>query len=752
MKLVARRALHGPNIHASRPVCLAVIDLEALDQVSSAAIPGFIDGLLAAVPSLAGHRCSPRRVGGFVERLRAGTYMAHVVEHLTLELQCLAGQPAGYGRARRVAGMPRHYRVVFAFVTEHVAEAALELAMEVVAALAAGKPPLVDAGVARLRQLAQADALGPSTRAIVEAAARRGIPALRLTAHASMFQLGWGAKQQRIQATMTSKTSHIAVGIASDKELTKRLLREVGLPVPQGCTVSTFEAALAAAQRIGGLVAIKPLCGNHGKGVTTAVSGAEAVQAAFYRALQFGRQVIVEQHIEGDDYRVLVVGKRVVAAARRVPPEVTGDGHSTVRQLVDAVNADPRRGDGHENVLTKIRLDEVADQELLRQGLDARAVPAAGQAVRLRCNANLSTGGTAQDVTGQVHADTVLACVRAARRIGLDVAGIDLVCADIGLPLAGQGGAIIEVNAAPGIRMHEQPSVGPGRRAGRAIVDGLFAADDDGRVPVIAIAGSSGKTATALLIGRLLQQLGLVAGVATSAGITVAGRRIADGDGTDCTSAQTVLACPDVQFAVLETAASDVLAHGLGFDHCDVGIVLNVQDVRDDPPHARVRIEHDGLETSTDMVKAQGLVAATAHKAVVLNADDAACVQLAARARRGTEVFYFGGDAAHPAMASHIAAGGLAVYMQHGMLMWAAGNRHLPLIAAARLPGALGKSTPHDCVNALAALAALLALGLPHDRITAAIAGLGCGGVEDPLHPEVVRSGAATLIADRATA
>ena len=737
MKLVARRAVHGPNIHASRPVVLAVIDLEGLDHVPSTAIPGFVEGLLEAVPSLGVHRCSPGHVGGFVERLRAGTYMAHIVEHLTLELQCLAGQPAGYGRARRVVGMPhlpRHYRVVFAFACERVAEAALDLALEIVSTLAAGKPPAVDAGVARLRQLAQAAALGPSTRAIVDAAARRGIPALRLTAHASMFQLGWGAKQQRIQATLTSKTSHIAVGIASDKEMTKRLLREAGLPVPQGCTVATLEAALAAAHRIGGRVVLKPLCGNHGKGVTTgvcAVAGADAVQAAFDCALQFGRQVIVEQHIEGDDHRVLVVGKRVVAAARRVPPEVIGDGHSTVRQLVDAVNADPRRGEGHQNVLTRIRLDDAADHELRHQGLDAASVPAAGQAVRLRSNANLSTGGTAQDVTGQVHADTVRACVRAARKIGLDVAGVDLVCADIRLPLAAQGGAVIEINAAPGIRMHEHPSVGPGRRAGRAIVDSLFAADEDGRVPVIAIAGSRGKTATALLIGALLQQLGPVAGVATSAGITVAGRRIADGDCTGAAAAQTVFACPDVEFAVLETAAADVLAHGLGFDQCDVGIVLSLQD----DPAACDGVGQDGLEKASDLAKARGLVASNARKAVVLNADDAACVQIAARVRRGTEIVYFGSDATRPALARHIASGGRAVFMQQGMLTWAAGNRHLPLTAAACLPGAPGapgKCTPHDIAHAMAGWAAVLALGVAHARITAVLAGLGCDGGDEP--------------------
>ena len=585
---------------------------------------------------------------------------------------------------------------------------------------------MLEVGLFEMRKLARATALGPSTRAIVEAATRRGIPTLRLTEHASVFQLGWGVKQQRIQATMTSKTSHIAVGLASDKDLTKRLLKDAGLPVPQGCTVTTLEAAQAAAEGANGPVTMKPLSGNQGKGVTTAVLGAEAVQAAFGRAQQFGRSVIVEQHIEGDDYRVLVVGDKVVAASRRVPPEVIGDGRSEVRQLVAVTNADPRRGNGHENVLTKIQLDEAAAKELLRQGLDANAVPLAGQVVRLRGNANLSTGGTAQDVTGEVHPDTALACVRAARKIGLDVAGIDLVCHDISRPLMAQGGAFIEVNAAPGIRMHEHPTSGKRRHAGRAIVDSLFAGDDDGRVPIIAVAGSNGKTTTALAIGHVLQRLGHATGVATTEGITVAGRRIELGDCTGYEAARTVLASPEVEYAVLETAVGGMLQSGLGFDQCDVGIVLNMHI---DPLH------QDGLETMRDLAKVKGLVVATARKAVVLNADDANCMELAARAPRRTELIYFGLDVATPAMASHLARGGRAVYANQGLLIWADGRRRLPLIPAAALPGRLDGRARHPISNTMAGLAALLALGLPTEHIAAVLANFSAS--ESPKPPRV---------------
>lgn len=741
MKVIERRALRGPNIYAARPVYLAVIDLESLDNVASTEIPGFIDALLAAVPSLAKHRCSPGHVGGFVERLQHGTYMAHVIEHLALELQCLAGIPVGYGRARKVVAKPRQYRVVFACVEVRLAEEALNLAMQLVNDLSASRPPRMDAGMARMRQLALAAGMGPSTRAIVEAAQRRGIPTLRLSEDASLFQLGWGVKQQRLQATMTSKTNRIAVGIASNKDLTKRLLREAGLPVPKGRTVSTLDGALSAALLAKGPVVIKPLSANQGKGVTTGVLGAEAVEVAFKHARRFGTSVIVEQHIQGDDHRVLVVGGRVVAASRRSPPEVTGDGHSTIGQLVDGINADPRRGDAHGSALTRVRLDEAALKELLSQGLGIDAVPLAGERVRLRGNANLSTGGTAQDVTRQLHPDNALACTRAARKIGLDVAGIDLVCGDIALPMAAQGGAIIEVNAAPGIRMHEHPSAGRRRYAGRAILDSLFDLGDDGRVPIIAVTGSNGKTTTTLSIAHVLQRIGHVTGVATTEGITVAGQRIQVGDCTGYWSARTVLSSPEVEFAVLETARGGMLKRGLGFDRCDVGVVLNVHG-----DHLGL----DGIETVKDLAKVKGLIVATARKAVVLNADDAMCVRLAARAPNTAEIVYFGFDATQPAMASHLASGGRAVYADKGLLVWAEGHGHTPLVLSAHLPFTLHDRARHNIANAMACFAALLALDVPGERIAAELAGFSSSESQNPLRLNIYRCQGVTLVVDYA--
>jgi len=741
MKIIERRLLRGPNIHSLRPCFLAIVDLEDLDEVPSSAIPGFTDRLLALLPSLIEHRCSLERRGGFVERLREGTYMAHIAEHLTIALQNLAGHDVGFGKARMVHGMPRHYRIVVAYKTERVVQRALELAIELVTRAAQQQPFDVDRAVAELRALAAREALGPSTRAIVEAAQRRMIPTLRLTDEANLFQLGWGVRQRRIQATTTSQTNTIAVEIASDKQLTKALLDEAGLPVPQGQKVASVEEAQAVARALGGPVVVKPLDANQGKGVSTAVFGDAAVAQAFERAEGFGTQVMAESFVEGDDYRVLVVGDQVVAVARRVPPHVVGDGRATVRQLVERENANPARGEDHENVLTKIRLDAAAEDELAQQGIAADSVLAPGRCVRLRGNANLSTGGTAEDMTGEMHPDTARACVRAARKIGLDVAGIDLVCTDIRQPLTSQHGAIIEVNAAPGIRMHEHPSHGARHHVGEAIVDSLFPAGDDGRIPVVAITGSNGKTTTTLAIGHVLQRLGRTTGVATTEGVFVAGQRVADGDCTGYWSARTVLTSPEVDVAVLETARGGILRRGLAFDLCDVGVVLNVQSDH---------LGQEGVETLDDLADVKGLVVETARKAAVLNAQDPRCVAMAQRMRRGCELIYFSMDFAEPAFAQHLAEGGRGVYVHHGVLMLGQGDHRIPLIETARLPFTLGGRARHNVQNALAAFAALIAIELPRHRIASAMASFTSSAHQNPLRLNVFRSRGVMLLVDYA--
>jgi cyanophycin synthetase len=741
MKIIERRVLRGPNIHSHQPCFLAVLDLEALDEVSSADLPGFTARLIETIPSLHGHRCSKGHPGGFIERLREGTYMAHIVEHVTLELQNLAGHDVGFGKARMVHGMPRHYRVVVAYRTERVVRRALEHAVELVTRLAQRQPVALDPALQELRALAAREALGPSTQAIVDAARRRSIPAVRLTDEANLFQLGWGVRQQRIQATTTSQTNYVAVEIASDKQLTKALLAEAGLPVPPGEAVATLAEAQEAARAIGRPVVLKPLDANQGKGVSTAVSGDDAVAAAYERARPWSDRIVVEAFVDGDDYRVLVVGEQVVAAARRVPPRVVGDGRSTLRELVERENADPARGDDHENVLTKIPLDEAAAEELARQGLDFDSVPAEGCRVRLRGNANLSTGGTAEDVTGELHPDTGRACVRAARKIGLDVAGIDVVCTDIRQPLSAQHGAIIEVNAAPGIRMHEHPSQGERHHVGAVIVDSLFPPGSDGRIPVVAITGSNGKTTTTLAIAHVMQRLGRCTGVATTEGVFIGGHRVAEGDCTGYWSARTVLTSPDVEIAVLETARGGVLKRGLAFDLCDVGVVLNVQSDH---------LGRDGVDTLDDLAEVKGLVAETARKAAVLNVQDERCVAMAERLRPGCEPIYFSMDAQHPVFVRHLADGGRGIYAHQDVIVLGHGDHRIPLVETARLPFTLGGRARHNVENAMAAFAALIALDMPRDRIVSAMAGFTSSAHQNPLRLNVFRTRGVTLLVDYA--
>jgi cyanophycin synthetase len=428
MKIIEQRVLRGPNLYGKRPCLLTILDLQDLNGVYSSELPGFAERLLALMPSLMSHRCSPGYHGGFAERLRDGTFMGHIVEHLALELQCLVGSKAGFGRTRRVRGQPGLYRVVCAYRLEAVGVEAFDIAVALADALAHGVDFDLETPLAALRRTAERHAIGTSSAAIIAAARRRGIPWLRLAETGNLFQLGWGSSQKRLQATMTGDTSNIACRIASDKQLTKELLKEAGLPVPHGAVTATVEEALRAARRLRGIVTVKPLDANQGKGVTTRCGTPEEVQEAWEQARKHSRSVIVERFIEGQDYRVLVAGNRVAAASLRRPAAVIGDGTHTIRELAAIENQNADRGKGHANILTELLLDAHADAELRKQGLDAGCVPPAGQRVTLRGNANLSTGGTAEDVTDLLPEATRDICVRAARKIGLDVAGIDIVC------------------------------------------------------------------------------------------------------------------------------------------------------------------------------------------------------------------------------------------------------------------------------------------------------------------------------------
>jgi len=742
MNIVDQHVLRGPNPYSPHPCLLTILESPPDDAAGGAG--GFERRLLALLPALHDHPATGERAGA-----ASPVSPADAVPLVAMALQSLAGAPAGFGRTEPLPGAAGHHRVVCAYDIEQVAVDAVELAVELVRALLAGGPSdppaqLLEDGLAALRATAQRRAVGTSTGAILRAARARGIPVSRITAEANMFALGWGARQKRLQASITGDTGHIAVGIAADKELTKTLLLEAGVPVPEGTTARSLEQAQRAARQLGGPVTLKPLDGNHGRGVTTRCGNDAEVALAFERAREHGRTIIVERYIEGDDYRILVAGGQVVAAARRRPASVTGDGVSTVRALVALENQNPARGDGHSNILTRIPLDGHADTALAEQGLTADSIPAHGRHVVLRGNANLSSGGTAEDVTDRLPPQTRSMCVRAVRTIGLDVAGIDLVCRDIGVPLDGRNGAVIEINAAPGLRMHEYPSAGTPRDAGAAIVASMFG-DGDGRIPVIAVTGGSGggatATATTLVIALALRHAGIATGCVAGDAVVIDGERVGRGDG-GFRCARAVLAAPQAAFAVLETPAAAIARQGLAFDRCDVAVLLGgggdgwSGSAGGDPSRA------DGF-AADEPARAEAVLARAATRALVLEAGDGRGADFGAA---GAELVYFSRDGAHPVLRGHLARGGRAVYMEQDAVVLAEGPSRMCLPRVAPATGFADHGAP-ACVPAAAA--ALMASGLRAqaiaDGVRAALASPLCaeaaapsgrlldvGGVENP--------------------
>lgn len=740
MQILEQRFLRGPNVHADSPCLLSVIDLQDLYGRSSKDIPGFNDALLQALPSLHGQLLPSGQRGGFAQRLREGTYLGRVIEQVTLDLQTLAGSPASYGRTRPVMGHPGQFRVVVAYQSEKLVQPAFELAVDLVTALAHGEAFELAPRLDELRSIAARYAIGTSTAAVLAAAHERGIPTQRITEDANLFLLGWGANQKRLQATTTGDTSFIAVKIASDKQLTKALLKEAGVPVPEGSVVTKVEEAQRAAARLKAPCTVKPLDGNQGKGVTVDCRTPDDVARAFAFAREYGRKIIVERHVEGRDYRVLVAGGEVAAASCRRPAHVVGDGVSTVRALVERENENPARGAGHTNILTKIALDDHAADMLRKQGFDFDSVLPVGVSAELRGSANLSTGGTAEDVTDLLPESTRLLCVRAAAKIGLDVAGIDIVCRDIALPLDAQRGAVIEVNAAPGIRMHQYPSSGEARDAGDAIVQGLMG-DSDGRIPTIAVTGTNGKTTTTLLIAHTVRMAGKVTGVTTTEGVFIDGKQVAKGDCTGYWSARTVLGSPDVEFAVLETARGGILKRGLAFDRCDVGVVLNI---------AADHLGLDGVDTVEDLAQVKAVIAQSASKVAVLNAEDPLCVAMSRRVKPETEVVYFSMDAENPVFLQHLEDGGRGVYLQDNAVVVADGNLHQELVRVESMPVAFGGRARFNIANSLAAAAALMASGFSNLQIATGLSTFVSNGRTNPLRTNMFDIRGVTVIVDYA--
>ena len=725
MRIKEKRLLRGPNLFAATPCLMAVVDNRAAKG------RGFGARLLQLLPSLPAEAAV---------RLADDALPVDALEPVIMELQRLAGAAGEHSATLDVLGQPERRRVVCGYAIEQVATQALDTAIDLLDALAQDRAYDLDAALAALRETAEDYAIGTSTGAVVNAARRRGIPALRLLEEANLFQLGWGSRQKRLQATITGATNSIAVGIASDKQLTKALLDQAGVPVPGGDVVTSVEAALRVARRIGRPVAVKPLDANQGKGVTVDCRTPDDVERAFEFARRHGRRVIVEEYLRGRDYRVLVTGGKIAAASWRRPPNVTGDGVSTIRQLVEIENRNPARGDGHTNILTKIPLDALAEETLAKQGYDLDTVLSSGVSADLRGNANLSTGGTAEDVTDSLPEETRDICIRAARTIGLDVAGIDVICEDIALPLRAQRGGIIEVNAAPGIRMHQYPSRGTPRDAGDAIVEALFGSCN-GRIPVVAVTGTNGKTTTSLLIEHTVRMAGLRTGVTTTSGVYFNGQLAWEGDCTGYHSAKSVLASPEVDFAVLETARGGILKRGLAYDKCDVAVVLNV---------SADHLGLDGVDTIEQLARVKAVVAQRATRAVVLNAEDNHCVEMADTLDPSVEVIYFALDAEDPVLLRHVEHGGRAIYLQDSTVVLANGLRHEALLDVREMPASLGGRARYNIANAMAAAAALMATGFGNAEIADGLRGFVSDSKHNPLRSNLFDVDGVTVVVDYA--
>lgn len=701
--------LRGPNIWANFPVLEAWVDLGSLKDRPSNEIPGFNERLMAWLPTMVEHRCSIGKRGGFFERLRRGTYMAHILEHTTLELQCLAGTPVSFGRARGTSD-DAVYRVVVEYEEETVGRECLATAHQLCLAAIDGSPFDAGAEIARLRSFAQQERLGPSTRSIVDAAVARGIPFRRLT-DGSLVMFGYGSKARRILAAETDSTPAIAEWIAQDKELTRKLLKPIGIPVPDGRPVTDAEDAWAAAEDIGVPVVVKPLDGNQGRGVATNLTTRDQVVTAYAAAKQEGEKVLVEKFIPGNDYRLLIVGGELVAAARRESAKVTGDDTHTIAQLVDQVNADPRRGEDHATSLSKIRLDAVSLAVLADQNMTPQSVPPAGMTVLIRRNANLSTGGTAIDVTDLVNPEVAARAIEAAAMVGLDIAGVDVVATEISRSLESQGGAIVELNAAPGLRMHLEPSSGVSRPVGEAIINTLFTPGDSGRIPIAAVTGVNGKTTTTRFIAHFLEGTGRRVGLTCTDGIFVGGRRVDTGDCSGPKSARAVLMNPMVDAAVLETARGGILREGLGFDRCDVAVVTNIGEGD--------HLGMNNIDTLEDLAKVKRVIVDVVAPAgyTVLNAADPYVVEMARHCPG--KIIFFSRDPQNPVITAHRASGGRAVFVRDAAIAIAEGQKEETVIRLDKIPLTHCGRIPFQVENATAAIAAAWGLGIPMDVIRA---------------------------------
>jgi len=710
MKIVSTNVYVGPNIYAHFPVIRHVVDLEGLEDWPTSRLGAeFVDTLLELLPGLREHGCSYREPGGFVRRMTEdeGTWLGHVMEHVALELQNVAGSPVTFGRTRSIEGQKGCYNMVFQYLDAEVGLEAGRLALDLLRTLLPAELRQADAPAegwdfAEARddfiRYAQRRAFGPSTASLVKAAEQRGIPWIRLNA-ASLVQFGYGRFQQRIQATTTGKTSNIAVELAGDKEETNNILRDLGLPVPVQKLVRSASDAAQAAERIGYPVVVKPLSGNHGRGVSINLKTAADVEVAFEKAREHGRSIIVESYIEGYDHRLLVVNGKLIAAAKRMPGHVVGDGKHTIEELVDIVNSDPRRGIGHEKVLTRLEFDHQAERLLGQLGYDHQTVPKEGETVFLRSTANLSTGGTAIDVTDIIHPDNREMAERTIKAIGLDIGGVDFLSRDITESYREAGGGICEVNAGPGFRMHVAPSEGTPRDVAGPVIDMLFPPGSPSRIPIASVTGTNGKTTTSRMLAHILKLAGHTVGLTSTDGVYIDGKLTVAGDMTGPVSAKMILRDPSVDAAVMETARGGLLRGGLGFSSCNVAACINVSG-----DHLGLR----GIDTLEQLAEIKRVPIEVATDAAVLNADDALCLQMADYTEARI-VCYVTMNPGHPLVKQHIQAGGLAFVLEEGM------NGHMitiydkevqtPLLWTHLIPATVEGRAMHNVQNAMFAAA-----------------------------------------------
>ncbi|WP_297516998.1 cyanophycin synthetase [Flavobacterium sp.] len=723
MKIEKIQSLRGPNIWSvqRKKLIQMRLDLEDMEEKPTNKISGFRERIEAMFPTMIEHRCSEGVRGGFFSRIDRGTWMGHVIEHIALEIQTLAGMETGFGRTRETK-TPGVYNVVFSYVEESVGMYAAEASVRIAEALIAGTDYDVQADIQKMREIRERVRLGPSTGSIVDEAVARDIPWIRLGTN-SLVQLGYGINQMRFQATITCKTSNIAVDIACNKEETKRMLDMASIPVASGGICVDEEDLEMVIKKIGFPIVIKPLDGNHGKGASINVQNLDDAKAGLAHAKNYSRRVIVEKFITGFDFRVLVIDNKLVAAALREPAHVKGDGVNTIQQLIAETNKDPRRGYGHENVLTEITVDRDTTDLLTKKGYDLNTVPAKDEIVYLKSTANLSTGGTSVDVTDMMHPENIFLCERIARVIGLDVCGIDIMAPNLTQPLKETGGCILEVNAAPGFRMHLAPSEGLPRNVAAPVIDMLYPPGKPSRIPIIAITGTNGKTTTTRLIAHMVKNNGFRVGFTTSDGIYVQNHMMEKGDTTGPISAEYILKDPTVEFAVLETARGGILRSGLGFSRCDIAIITNIQE------------DHLGLQdihTLDDLARVKSVVVRSVKKDgwAILNADDEHCMKIAQDL--SCQIAYFSMDENSPKARELSKEGKIVAVYENGFITIKRGEWKIRVERATHIPLTMGGKAKFMIANVLAAALAGYLHGFKTEDISLSLQTFIPGAAQTP--------------------